>query len=668
MLLGATLGGAPAGASVNLVRDDIALPGAPDSVELGDLDGVHGKDIVMAFSRLGTVGVMLNDGDGTFAAVQQYPVGPECGTGQPGVAADVTLGDVTQPAPGNRLVPDGKLDAYVACSPYVVRLTGNGAGALTNPEPYNRNVAQYTGGTPDVLALAHRPDDNPSPLLVFQRAVIVGQQLCVTYDVADNADPVCKTDVPVGGPMAVADLNGAFPGVPPDETVIGATGGIGILGFAHQIPTYFAESSRPVPGGVESITIGDLDKNGLLDVLVGQFVNSVDDRVASIHFFKMAPPELQQVGTTLPSIPGLDAVAIADIDGDGCNDVVGAGGYGRGVVHLGDGTGNFTYGQDMPQLGYLDPFTATRVTMAVGDLTGDGLPEIVVADQRAGQVMVYRNASTQLGSACSGAPPVATNDVATITENAGATTIDVLANDTDPDGGPKFVGSLTQPAHGTAAIAGSGLTYRPAADYCNDLAGGAPDTFTYTLNGGSTATVAVTVECVLDVTPPPPPPPPSPAPRTCEAPGTVPFIVGTPGADVLVGTGVHDVLSGRGGDDCLFGLGGEDRMTGGTGVDLLNGGSSDDRINGGAGVDLLIGGGGSDQLKGDAGDDKFRGGNGNDEITPGAGKDNVAAQGGDDIIYARDGARDTIDCGAGRDKVKADRNDSVKNCERRTFN
>jgi len=34
---------------------------------------------------------------------------------------DITLGDATQPAPGNRLQPDGKLDACVACTPYVVR-------------------------------------------------------------------------------------------------------------------------------------------------------------------------------------------------------------------------------------------------------------------------------------------------------------------------------------------------------------------------------------------------------------------------------------------------------------------------------------------------------------------------------------------------------------------
>ena len=42
----------------------------------------------------GSVGVMLNNGDGTFAAMQQYTAGPECA----GLAVDITLGDVTQPA------------------------------------------------------------------------------------------------------------------------------------------------------------------------------------------------------------------------------------------------------------------------------------------------------------------------------------------------------------------------------------------------------------------------------------------------------------------------------------------------------------------------------------------------------------------------------------------
>jgi hypothetical protein len=86
VLLGAALGGSPAGASVSFVRDDVALPGAPDSVALGDLDGVNGKDIVIAMPLRGSVGVMLNHGDGTFAPVQEYTAGPECA----GVALDIT--------------------------------------------------------------------------------------------------------------------------------------------------------------------------------------------------------------------------------------------------------------------------------------------------------------------------------------------------------------------------------------------------------------------------------------------------------------------------------------------------------------------------------------------------------------------------------------------------
>jgi hypothetical protein len=114
MLLGAALGGVPAAsAAVSLQRTDVTLPAQPDSVAIGDLDGKQGKDIIVGLWSPGKVGVMLNRGDGTFAAMQLYTAGPQCA----GLAEDVTLGDVTQPAPGNRLLPDGKLDAYVACTP-----------------------------------------------------------------------------------------------------------------------------------------------------------------------------------------------------------------------------------------------------------------------------------------------------------------------------------------------------------------------------------------------------------------------------------------------------------------------------------------------------------------------------------------------------------------------
>ncbi len=90
--------------------------------------------------------------------------------------------------------------------------------------------------------------------------------------------------------------------------------------------------------------------------------------------------------------------------------------------------------------------------------------------------------------------PLAVNDSATLDEDAPATAVDVLSNDGDIDGGPVFVASKTNGAHGDVAITGggTGLTYLPDADYCG------PDSFTYTLNGGSTATVSITVTCVDD--------------------------------------------------------------------------------------------------------------------------------------------------------------------------
>ena len=564
MLLGAVLGGVPAAsAQVRFVRDDIAVPSPPVSVALGDLDGVHGKDIVIALWQPGKVGVMLDHGDGTFGPLQQYSAGPEC----VGQAVEIELGDVTSPA--GKFVQDGKLDVYVACTPYVVRLTGDGTGALGSPMAFQLYLPPYLGPpTIDFLTLVRRPDGNPAPLLALQHAVgSFGRELCFSYEL-DSEALVCSP-TPVQGPLAVGDLNGAFPGVPPDEIVtsVGADK-IGIFGFAHQLPTYFTNSVRTVPGGRVGCPRRPQPRRS--PRRARRPVREQPQRPGGVDpLLPHGCERLEQVARTLPSTPGLDAVAIADVDKDGCADVVGAGGYGRGMIHLGDGASGFDGGTDLPQLGYQNPATSTRMTLAVGDLTGDGRPELVIADQLGYAVMVYRNTSTAAGGPCFVAPPPPTGRTG--------------SGDNEPA--------------------------RHRADAGAD------------------------------------PTPPPAVPRTCTQPGTTRYTVGTPRDDVLVGGVGRDVLSGRGGDDCLFGFTGDDLLTGGTGKDLLVGASGDDRI------------------KADAGDDKINAGNGNDDITPGPGNDIANGQGGDDTISARDGARDTIDCGAGRDKVTADRTDAVKNCE-----
>ncbi len=101
-----------------------------------------------------------------------------------------------------------------------------------------------------------------------------------------------------------------------------------------------------------------------------------------------------------------------------------------------------------------------------------------------------------VGDWSSGQEPVAVQDVVSVTENTIDNVIDVLSNDTDVDGGPKFVTGVTQPNDGVVSIdvGGTQLLYTPSQNYCNEGVG--TDDFTYTLNGGASANVEVTVLCV----------------------------------------------------------------------------------------------------------------------------------------------------------------------------
>ena len=95
----------------------------------------------------------------------------------------------------------------------------------------------------------------------------------------------------------------------------------------------------------------------------------------------------------------------------------------------------------------------------------------------------------------------------------------------------------------------------------------------------------------------------------------------------VIGTNRNDVLTGGKGNDVLNGGAGNDKLSGGAGNDTLDGGKGNDQLNGGKGVDKLIGGAGSDKLN------------------------------------SKDGKKDTVDCGAGKDTVTADKADKLRGCE-----
>jgi chitodextrinase len=81
--------------------------------------------------------------------------------------------------------------------------------------------------------------------------------------------------------------------------------------------------------------------------------------------------------------------------------------------------------------------------------------------------------------------------------------------------------------------------------------------------------------------------------------------------------------------------------------------------------DILRGTPGPDVLRGLGGADLLYGLGGNDVLIGGRGQDRLLAGHGSDVVHVRDGAHDTITCGAGRDLVYADRGDHIaRDCER----
>ncbi len=94
--------------------------------------------------------------------------------------------------------------------------------------------------------------------------------------------------------------------------------------------------------------------------------------------------------------------------------------------------------------------------------------------------------------------PIAVDDSATV-NRGGSVTIDVLANDSDPDGDTISVASFTQPSSGTVTENPNG-----SLTYMHDGSTSTADSFTYTIEDGRGGSDSATVSITITDTPPPP--------------------------------------------------------------------------------------------------------------------------------------------------------------------
>ena len=130
------------------------------------------------------------------------------------------------------------------------------------------------------------------------------------------------------------------------------------------------------------------------------------------------------------------------------------------------------------------------------------------------------------------------------------------------------------------------------------------------------------------------------------------------------GGGAGEPVGSGGCRAALLGTNGPDELTGSNGSEIIIGFGARDRILGRSGNDCLIGGTGSDRLEGGDGSDRLTGGTGSDVLIDRQGFNAYDAGRGNDFVNARNGVRELVRCGPGRDRARADRRDRIRSCER----
>ena len=323
-----------------------------------------------------------------------------------------------------------------------------------------------------------------------------------------------------------------------------------------------------------------------------------------------------------------------------------------------------------------------------------------------GRVDVFSLSDTVDNGGDDDGAPVANPDEAETDEDV-AVVINVLANDSEPDGQPLTITGASA-ANGSVSVNADGtITYTPNPNFNGE------DEITYTITDpdGNTATsyVTVTVNPVNDA----PVANDDSAATTVGVPVTIPVLLNDTDVDgdVLTVAGVptsddgtvvvnadgtltftpnagftgtatisYTITDPSGLTDTAVvqvlvtdpGAGGRDGIVRGTdGDDLINGGyvdptdgdrvdandaiipgdgPNDDRIEAGAGNDRAYGGLGNDTINGDTGNDILGGGVGNDVLFGGAGNDLLDGGAGNDTLIGGAG-NDTIRAGDGDDLI-----------------
>jgi FG-GAP-like repeat/Bacterial Ig-like domain (group 3) len=300
------------------------------SVAVADLNGDGNLDIVVAnecnnnFCENGTVSVLLGNGDGTFQPAATYSTGAV-------LAESVEVGDLNGDGIPDLVVTNQCLsfDQFGVCNSdgVVSVLLGVGNGTFQSPVTYSTGAYGATS-----VAIADLRGEGILDLVV-----------------ADNCQEGC-----LAGTVSVLLGNGD--------------------GTFQPAVTYSSGGQY-----ADSVAVADVDGNGVPDLVVANQCQNeggcaVDGAIGVLlgnGDGTFQPAAIYDSGSNCAN-----TVAVADLRGDGIMDLAVANGYYNNVVGvlLGNGDGTFQPAATYALKGELYDY------VAIGDVNGDGIPDLAVTD------------------------------------------------------------------------------------------------------------------------------------------------------------------------------------------------------------------------------------------------------------------------------------------------
>jgi uncharacterized protein YjdB len=371
---------------------DFTAGTSPFSVAIGDIDGDGKPDMVSANSGANSISVFRNTSatgsitSGSFAAKVDFTTGAS--------PYSVAIGDLDN---------DGKLDIVVpnnTSSPATVSVFRNTAtSGVINTSSLAAKVDFVVGVGPKAVAIGDLDRDGRADIAVANNGASTISILRNTSasGAINSGSFAAKVDFTSGSHpygIAIGDLDGdGKPDIAvPNQAVAtvsvfrntSSIGSITSASFATKVD--FTTGSQPY-----SVTIGDVDGDGKMDLIIPNNGAATVSVLRNTATSGSIIPGSFAAKVDFTTGAGPYAVAIGDINGDGKIDLVVANRTANTVSVLRNtatsgamSSGSFAAKVDLAT-------GSAPVFVAVGDVDGDGKPDIATANISANTVSIIRN-------------------------------------------------------------------------------------------------------------------------------------------------------------------------------------------------------------------------------------------------------------------------------------